>query len=47
MGRVARGVRGVNLREGDFVVSVLAVSQEGDGEDPFHFGKGVRQADTW
>jgi DNA gyrase subunit A len=30
MGRVARGVRGVNLREGDFVVSVLAVSQEGD-----------------
>ncbi len=29
MGRVARGVRGVNLREGDFVVSVLAVSQEG------------------
>jgi DNA gyrase subunit A len=30
MGRVARGVRGVNLREGDFVVSVLAVSQEGE-----------------
>ncbi len=29
MGRVARGVRGVNLREGDFVVSVCAVSQEG------------------
>ncbi|MGC2238433.1 MAG: DNA gyrase subunit A [Pyrinomonadaceae bacterium] len=29
MGRVARGVRGVNLREGDFVVSVLAVSKEG------------------
>ncbi len=29
MGRVARGVRGVNLRKGDFVVSVLAVSQEG------------------
>jgi len=29
MGRVARGVRGVNLREGDFCVSVLAVSQEG------------------
>ncbi len=30
MGRVARGVRGVNLREGDFVVSVCAVSKEGD-----------------
>jgi DNA gyrase subunit A len=29
MGRVARGVRGVNLREGDFVVSVCAVSKEG------------------
>jgi len=29
MGRVARGVRGVNLRKGDFVVSVLAVSVEG------------------
>ena len=29
MGRVARGVRGVNLRKGDFVVSVLAVSQDG------------------
>ncbi|MGB7068344.1 MAG: DNA gyrase subunit A [Pyrinomonadaceae bacterium] len=29
MGRVARGVRGVNLREGDYVVSVCAVSQEG------------------
>lgn len=29
MGRVARGVRGVNLRKGDFVVSVLAVSTEG------------------
>ncbi|MEP7076833.1 MAG: DNA gyrase subunit A [Acidobacteriota bacterium] len=29
MGRVARGVRGVNLRKGDFVVSVCAVSQEG------------------
>jgi DNA gyrase subunit A len=29
MGRVARGVRGVNLRKGDFCVSVLAVSQEG------------------
>ena len=29
MGRVARGVRGVNLREGDYVVSVLAVSIEG------------------
>ncbi len=29
MGRVARGVRGVNLRDGDFVVSVCAVSQEG------------------
>ncbi len=29
MGRVARGVRGVNLRKGDFVVSVLAVSIEG------------------
>jgi DNA gyrase, A subunit len=30
MGRVARGVRGVNLREGDFVVSVCAVSPEGN-----------------
>ena len=30
MGRVARGVRGVNLRQGDFVVAVLAVSQEGN-----------------
>jgi DNA gyrase subunit A len=29
MGRVARGVRGVNLRKGDEVVSVCAVSQEG------------------
>ena len=29
MGRVARGVRGVNLREDDYVVSVCAVSQEG------------------
>jgi DNA gyrase subunit A len=29
MGRVARGVRGVNLRTGDFVVSVCAVSKEG------------------
>ena len=29
MGRAARGVRGVNLRKGDFVVSVCAVSQEG------------------
>lgn len=29
MGRVARGVRGVNLRKGDFVVSVCAVSTEG------------------
>jgi len=29
MGRVARGVRGVDLRAGDFCVSVLAVSQEG------------------
>lgn len=29
MGRVARGVRGVDLREGDFCVSVLAVSAEG------------------
>ncbi len=29
MGRVARGVRGVNLRKGDFVVSVCAVSPAG------------------
>lgn len=29
MGRAARGVRGVNLRKGDFVVSVCAVSPEG------------------
>lgn len=29
MGRVARGVRGVNLRNGDYVVSVCSVSQEG------------------
>jgi len=29
MGRVARGVRGVNLRKGDFVVSVCSVSPEG------------------
>jgi DNA gyrase subunit A len=29
MGRVARGVRGVNLRTGDFVVSVCSVSPEG------------------
>ncbi|MEQ1606155.1 MAG: DNA gyrase subunit A [Pyrinomonadaceae bacterium] len=29
MGRVARGVRGVNLRGGDYVVSVCAVSPEG------------------
>jgi DNA gyrase subunit A len=30
MGRAARGVRGVNLRKGDQVVSVCAVSKEGD-----------------
>ena len=30
MGRAARGVRGVNLRKGDEVVSVCAVSREGD-----------------
>ena len=30
MGRVARGVRGVNLRKGDFVVSVCAVSRSGE-----------------
>lgn len=29
MGRAARGVRGVNLRSGDYVVAVCAVSQEG------------------
>lgn len=29
MGRVARGVRGVNLRAGDYVVSVCSVSPEG------------------
>ena len=29
MGRAARGVRGVNLRKGDYVVDVCAVSQEG------------------
>jgi DNA gyrase subunit A len=29
MGRAARGVRGVNLRKGDEVVSVCAVSKEG------------------
>ena len=30
MGRAARGVRGVNLRKGDEVVSVCAVSKQGD-----------------
>ena len=30
MGRVARGVRGVNLRKGDVVVSVRAISKEGN-----------------
>jgi DNA gyrase subunit A len=30
MGRATRGVRGVNLRKGDFVVSVCAVDKEGD-----------------
>jgi DNA gyrase subunit A len=30
MGRATRGVRGVNLRKGDFVVSVCAVNKEGD-----------------
>lgn len=30
MGRAARGVRGVNLRSGDYVVSVCSVSQEGN-----------------
>jgi len=30
MGRAARGVRGVNLRKGDFVVSVCAVAKAGD-----------------
>lgn len=29
MGRAARGVRGVNLRAGDYVVAVCSVSQEG------------------
>jgi DNA gyrase subunit A len=29
MGRAARGVRGVNLRKGDFVVSVCAVDKDG------------------
>ena len=29
MGRATRGVRGVNLRKGDYVVSVCSVSQEG------------------
>lgn len=29
MGRAARGVRGVNLRKGDYVVSVCSVSMEG------------------
>src|SRR5438045_8133069 len=29
MGRVARGVRGVNLRKGDFVVAVCVVSADG------------------
>ena len=29
MGRVARGVRGVNLRKGDYVVSVCAVDADG------------------
>lgn len=29
MGRVARGVRGVNLRQGDFVVSVCSVDPDG------------------
>jgi DNA gyrase subunit A len=29
MGRAARGVRGVNLRKGDYVVSVCSVSPEG------------------
>ena len=30
MGRAARGVRGVNLRKGDYVVAVCAVSKEGN-----------------
>ncbi len=30
MGRAARGVRGVNLRKDDYVVSVCAVSKDGD-----------------
>ncbi len=30
MGRAARGVRGVNLRPGDYAVSVCSVSQEGN-----------------
>ncbi|NOT47142.1 MAG: DNA gyrase subunit A [Acidobacteria bacterium] len=30
MGRAARGVRGVNLRKGDYVVAVCAVSMEGN-----------------
>ena len=30
MGRAARGVRGINLRKGDFVVAVAAVSKEGN-----------------
>ena len=46
MGRVARGVRGVNLRKGDFVVSVCAVSQEGNRKDPFGLRKGLWQTDA-
>lgn len=30
MGRAARGVRGIRLREGDYVIGMCAVSQEGD-----------------
>ncbi|MDQ4121142.1 MAG: DNA gyrase subunit A [Acidobacteriota bacterium] len=32
MGRAARGVRGINLRRGDFVVSVCAVSKDGEAK---------------
>ncbi|HEX9930076.1 MAG TPA: DNA gyrase subunit A [Pyrinomonadaceae bacterium] len=32
MGRAARGVRGINLRKGDFVVSVCAVSKDGEAK---------------
>ena len=46
MGRAARGVRGVSLRKGDFVVAVCAVSPEGDRKNAFDFRARIRKTNA-